>query len=119
MSTQVFNQLLEWRQDKVMTRTCNRPIPRQKISTSIALLIGLGLFSGANYLFYKVYIYNILYQYSTTDALYVANAIFVGYVCIYSPLKRISPINTKIGAITGALPALLGPAAVRQNKQED
>ena len=41
-------------------------------------------------------------------------------MCVYSPLKRFSPINTKIGAIVGALPALLGPAAVDYyNKKEN
>lgn len=54
MSTQVFNQILEWKQDKVMTRTCNRPIPKRKISTFHALLCGLALFGISNTLLYQV-----------------------------------------------------------------
>jgi protoheme IX farnesyltransferase len=55
MSTQVFNQILEWRLDKVMTRTCLRPLPMNRISTLRASILGLGLFGAANWLFYKVY----------------------------------------------------------------
>ena len=54
MSTQVFNQILEWKQDKLMTRTCNRPIPRKKITTFNASLCGIMLFAFANILIYKV-----------------------------------------------------------------
>ena len=46
------------------------------------------------------------------NTLYIANAIYFGYVGIYTPMKRISPLNTPIGALFGALPVLLGASAV-------
>ena len=41
----------------------------------------------------------------------VANLIFFGYVLGYNPMKRVSPFNTKLGAVVGALPVILGAAA--------
>ena len=37
---------------------------------------------------------------------------WVTYVWIYTPLKRITPANTAVGAVAGALPVLMGWAAV-------
>src|SRR5207237_8806153 len=38
---------------------------------------------------------------------------FASYVFVYTPLKRITSLNTLIGAIPGALPPVIGWAAVR------
>src|SRR5207244_6771657 len=38
---------------------------------------------------------------------------FVSYVFIYTPLKRVTPLNTLIGAVPGALPPVIGWVAVR------
>jgi protoheme IX farnesyltransferase len=38
----------------------------------------------------------------------MANTIFFSYVGIYTRMKRISPINTSLGAVIGALPPILG-----------
>ena len=37
---------------------------------------------------------------------------WIAYVLVYTPLKVISPINTAIGAVAGALPVLIGWTAM-------
>jgi protoheme IX farnesyltransferase len=49
----------------------------------------------------------------TPAAAVVAGVTFVGYVAIYTPLKRVTTLNTLIGAIPGALPPVIGWTAVR------
>lgn len=41
----------------------------------------------------------------------VANSIFLGYVFVYTPLKRITSFNTTVGAIVGALTPYIGYTA--------
>ena len=42
----------------------------------------------------------------------VAALTFVLYVAVYTPLKRVTTLNTLIGAVPGAMPPLIGWAAV-------
>ena len=43
----------------------------------------------------------------------VAAVTFVSYVGVYTPLKRVTTLNTLVGAVPGALPPVIGWAAVR------
>jgi protoheme IX farnesyltransferase len=100
----VLNQALERRTDTLMRRTANRPMAAGRIGLTHGLLLGFTLvFGGALYL---VHVTNLL-----TGTLTLLTA--VGYVAIYTPLKRVSSINTFIGAFPGALPPLIGWTAVR------
>jgi protoheme IX farnesyltransferase len=99
-----LNQALERRTDALMRRTSNRPMAAGRISLAHGLLLGFAtIFLGSLYLAYTT---NLL-----TGTLTLLTAI--SYVGIYTPLKRITVINTFIGAFPGALPPLIGWTAVR------
>ena len=99
-----LNQALERRTDALMRRTSNRPMAAGRISLAHGLLLGFAtIFLGSLYL---VYTTNLL-----TGTLTLLTAI--SYVGIYTPLKRITVVNTFIGAFPGALPPLIGWTAVR------
>ena len=75
-----------------------------RISLSHGLILGFAAtFLGSLYLAYAT---NVL-----TGTLTLLTAI--GYVAIYTPLKRVTTINTFIGAFPGALPPLIGWTAAR------
>ncbi|CAK62009.1 unnamed protein product (macronuclear) [Paramecium tetraurelia] len=103
MASQAFNQVIEWKQDKLMTRTCNRPIPIQRLTRLQGGLIGFAFYAASNVL---------MYNYLPTNALAINNLIFFSYLGIYTTLKTRSPMNTLIGAVIGALPVVLGAACV-------
>jgi protoheme IX farnesyltransferase len=97
-----LNHYLERDVDNLMERTKFRPLPQGIIPSQNALSIGLILilFGIVVLLFYV----NLL-----TAFLGLLSAFL--YVLIYTPAKRITWINTSIGAIPGALPAMGGWAA--------
>jgi heme o synthase len=99
-----LNQALERRTDSLMRRTANRPMAAGRISLTHGLVLGFAaIFLGSLYLAYTT---NLL-----TGTLTLLTAI--GYVAIYTPLKRFTTINTFIGAFPGALPPLIGWTAAR------
>lgn len=99
-----LNQALERRTDLLMRRTANRPMAAGRISLTHGLLLGFAaVFLGSLYLALAT---NLL-----TGTLTLLTAI--GYVAIYTPLKRVTTINTFIGAFPGALPPLIGWTAAR------
>jgi len=93
-----LNQWWERDVDILMKRTRDRPLPAGRMHPTDALLFGI-LFS--------VFGVAILSLVNTLAAALSAATIIV-YVLIYTPLKRISAINTLVGAIPGALPPLIG-----------
>ena len=98
----VLNQYLERDQDKIMNRTCNRPIPSGKISPQNALIFGIiTVIVGTIVLVVKI---NLL-----TGFLSILTAFM--YVLIYTPMKRVTWLNTSLGSIPGALPPIGGWAA--------
>ena len=98
----VLNQYLERDQDKIMNRTCNRPIPSGKISPQNALIFGIiTVIVGSIVLVVKI---NLL-----TGFLSILTAFM--YVLIYTPMKRVTWLNTSLGSIPGALPPVGGWAA--------
>ena len=98
----VLNQYLERDQDKIMNRTCNRPIPSGKISPQNALIFGIiTVIVGTVILVVKT---NLL-----TGFLSLLTAFM--YVLIYTPMKRVTWLNTSLGSIPGALPPIGGWAA--------
>ena len=95
----VLNQYLEREQDKIMNRTCKRPIPLGIISPQNALIFGIiSVISGTVILAIMI---NIL-----TGFISLLTAFM--YVLIYTPMKRITWLNTSIGSIQGALPPVGG-----------
>ena len=98
-SANTLNMLFEPRYDALMSRTRNRPLVRGLISLPAAAVFALvtGV-SGLTLLYFGTN--------PTVSALSALN-IFL-YAGVYTPLKRISPINTWIGAIVGGIPPLMG-----------
>lgn len=94
-----LNQLLERRQDAQMQRTKSRPLPSGRMQPETVLLIGV--VASACGLVQLAVAVNTL----TT----VLGAVtLVSYVFLYTPLKRVTWLNTHVGAIPGALPPLMG-----------
>lgn len=95
----VFNQLMEIEPDSRMTRTVDRPLPSGRISPSAAF--GIGWLLSAFSLIHLVAKVN--FEAAALTALTLAV-----YLFIYTPLKQQSPTNTLVGAVSGALPPLIG-----------
>jgi len=99
-----LNQLLEREHDAKMPRTQDRPLPSGRLTPDAGLIIG-GACAAAG-LIWLAFSVNLL-----TAALGAAT--LVSYVFVYTPLKRVTTLNTAIGAIPGALPPLMGWTAAR------
>ena len=95
----VLNQYLEKDLDANMPRTASRPIPTGQISSEAALLMGGAM--GAIGLVYLAVQVNLLTS-------VIGAVTLVSYIAVYTPLKRVTPLNTVVGAVPGALPPLMG-----------
>ena len=99
-----FNCLIEHKIDAVMARTRARALPTGQVSSSqtvffASLLGGTGL--------------AILYYFVNPLTMWLTFATFVGYAVIYTVfLKPATPMNIVIGGASGAMPPILGWAAV-------
>jgi protoheme IX farnesyltransferase len=100
-----LNQLIEKDNDARMRRTAGRPLPAGRLQPRECLLFGLGT-AAAGLLYLALSL-------SSPCAAVVAGMTFVSYVGIYTPLKARTPLNTLVGAVPGALPPVIGWAAVR------
>ena len=99
-----LNQLIEREHDARMPRTVNRPLPSRQLTPGIVLWVGSAL-SVLGFL-------DLLFFVNRLTALLGAFTL-VSYIWIYTPLKRVTSLNTAIGAIPGALPPLMGWTAAR------
>jgi heme o synthase len=99
-----LNQLIELRYDAQMRRTARRPLASGRIAPSHALWFGVLLS-----------IFGVVYLAISTNALasLLAALTLLSYLFLYTPLKRITPLCTLVGAIPGAAPPLIGWAAAR------
>ncbi len=94
-----INQYLERREDAVMRRTENRPLPAHRLVPRESLVFGVALaLAGVAYLAVAV---------NVVTALLGAFSL-LWYVLVYTPLKRITSFNTLVGAVSGAIPPLMG-----------
>ena len=101
----VLNQLLECESDGLMYRTRARPLPSGRVRPGDALVFGLASAVGG-----VVYLALTL---PSPLAAALAALTLLSYVVVYTPLKRMTALNTLVGAIPGALPPVIGWAAVR------
>jgi len=100
-----LNQLLERHSDALMSRTENRPLPAGRLHPPEVLIFGLALgIGGLTYMAAAV---------RQPLAVLVAALTFAGYVWLYTSLKRVTTLNTLIGAVPGALPPVIGWTALR------
>jgi protoheme IX farnesyltransferase len=99
--TAALNQWYEREGDGLMNRTKARPIPSGRVTADHALIFGTALSSAG---FAELCLgVNVL---TGLLALFT----LASYLFVYTPLKRVSPISTTIGAIPGAMPPLIGSA---------
>ena len=97
-----INHFVEKDLDQLMDRTKSRPIPAGIIASQTALYFGLSLsIVGLILLF--------IFVNSLTAVLGLITVLL--YIFVYTPLKKITWLNTTIGAIPGAMPTLGGWAA--------
>lgn len=95
----VLNQVYERDTDALMRRTRSRPLPDGRVPPADARLFGLAL-SGAGLA--------LLAARANLLAMALALATLLVYLVVYTPLKRRSSLATLVGAVPGALPALIG-----------
>ncbi len=99
-----LNQWLEREHDAKMRRTRDRPLPSGRMTAEAAWMIGVAC--GAAGLGYLALTVNGITA--------VLGALSIGsYLLVYTPLKRITTLNTVVGAMAGALPPLMGWTAAR------
>ncbi len=93
------NQIMEKDLDKLMTRTKNRPLPSERLTSNEATVFAL-LCLLASVL--------ILWIYTNPLTVILSVISMILYSFVYTPLKRVGAIAVFVGAIPGALPPLLG-----------
>ena len=99
-----LNQWLEREYDAKMRRTQNRPLPSGRLQPATVAIFG-GVCSVAG-LIYLALAVNPLTS-------IIGAVTLISYLFIYTPLKRVTWLNTAIGAVPGALPPLMGWTAAR------
>ncbi len=97
--TAALNEVMEHDVDGKMRRTANRPIPAGRISMTHGTVIGIMLTLGGS-------IYLMVLTNPFTGILTFLTSVV--YLAAYTPLKRVSPWCTFVGAIPGAMPGVLG-----------
>jgi protoheme IX farnesyltransferase len=102
--TAALNEVMEHDVDGYMRRTAMRPIPAGRMSLAHATIVGVLMSIGGS--FYLALLTNPL-----TGLLTFLTSVV--YLAAYTPLKRVSPICTFVGAFPGAMPGVLGWTAVR------
>ncbi|MDP4846403.1 MAG: heme o synthase [Akkermansiaceae bacterium] len=94
-----FNQLMEIDLDLLMKRTADRPLPSRRMSPVTAF--GVGWVLSAMGIIHLAVMVN-------PWAAYLTAATVAIYVFVYTPMKRMSSVNTLVGAIPGAIPPMIG-----------
>lgn len=99
-----LNQLLERVHDAKMRRTAGRPLPSGRLQPTAVLIYGAAC-SAAGLIWLALAV-NLLTSFLGAITL-------VLYLFVYTPMKRVTWLNTAIGAVPGALPPLMGWTAAR------
>jgi len=99
-----LNQLLERDYDAKMRRTASRPLPSGRMQPAT-----VAIFGGACSVIGLVYLAALVNPLTSV----VGAVTSISYLFIYTPLKRVTWVNTLVGAIPGALPPLMGWTAAR------
>jgi heme o synthase len=99
-----LNEVMEWDTDSRMRRTAQRPLPAGRFGLLHATLVGvLMTLGGALYL-------GLALNGLTAWLALATSAVYLG---AYTPLKKVHPICTFVGAFPGAMPGVLGWTAAR------
>lgn len=100
--TATLNQWWERDADARMRRTQARPLPAGQVTPARALAWGVALSAGG---------FVVLATSVNLTAAWLGLFTLLSYLLAYTPLKRITPHATTVGAIPGAMPPLIGYAA--------
>jgi len=102
--TAALNEVMEHDVDGRMRRTAQRPLPTGRMSILHATIVGLSMTLGG-----------ALYLDVTLNALTGSLALLTAFVYLaaYTPLKKVHPVCTFVGAFPGAMPGVLGWTAAR------
>jgi heme o synthase len=102
--TAAINEVVERDIDALMRRTCRRPVVTGSMSVMHASVVAFGMTIGG-----------VIYLWATTNGLTAALAALtsISYLAVYTPMKRVHPICTFLGAFPGAMPPVLGWTAIR------
>jgi heme o synthase len=102
-SASALNQWIERKSDAFMQRTADRPLPSGRLSAAEVLLVGSAAVIGG-----------VLYLGAVVNWLTAMIGLMTWflYVVVYTPMKARTPANTVVGAVSGALPVLMGWTAV-------
>src|SRR5262249_40588198 len=91
----MLNNYIERDADSLMKRTKQRPIPRGSVGAQDVMFCGIALvLAGTALLIWRV---NLLCGFLALLTAFL-------YVIVYTPLKKVTWLNTFVGAIPGALP---------------
>lgn len=99
-----WNQWMERVHDAKMKRTANRPMASGRMRPAEGLIFAIVCsFGGCGYLGWVF----------GAPAAILASVLVVSYVALYTPLKRVTPWALYVGAVSGALPPILGYGVAR------
>jgi protoheme IX farnesyltransferase len=98
-SSSIANQIVERHTDRLMPRTAARPLVTGRMGVRDAWILSAGLLVAGLVI-------------TVAGGGWAASAASLStwllYVLVYTPLKRVTPLNTAVGAIAGALPVAIG-----------
>jgi protoheme IX farnesyltransferase len=95
----VLNQYMESHVDRLMERTRHRPLPAGRMKPEAALGLGIALaVAGVVLLWFA----------ANAMSAYLAAATVAIYLFFYTPLKRKTSLCTIVGAVSGAIPPVIG-----------
>jgi len=102
--TAAINEVVERDVDALMRRTARRPLVTGSMGLVHASMVAFGMTIGG-----------VLYLWVETNGLTAALAALtsLAYLGVYTPMKRVHPICTFLGAFPGAMPPVLGWTAIR------
>jgi protoheme IX farnesyltransferase len=104
--TAALNEVMEHDVDAFMRRTAQRPLPAGRMTLLHATIVGLAASIGGS-------IYLAVFTNPLTGLLTFLTSVV--YLAAYTPLKKVSPICTFVGAFPGAMPGVLGWTAARNH----
>jgi protoheme IX farnesyltransferase len=97
-----INMWIEREHDSKMVRTCGRPLATGRLRPGEVFLFGTAI-AVAGVAWLAVFV--------NLRSSAVAAVTLVSYVAVYTPMKRLTTLNTVVGAVPGALPPLIGYTA--------
>ena len=98
-SSSIANQIVERHTDRLMPRTAARPLATGRLGVRDAWIFSAGL------LLVGLVITVAGGGWATSAA---SLSTWLLYVLVYTPLNRVTPLNTAVGAVAGALPVAIG-----------